>query len=158
MKRILEAIIKQVESCHETILELCRDVPEAALIAPSLPNGWSVKDTLAHIAAWDWRCAALLSESFDSNTPLKVHPDVDALNREIYEERQGWSWEEVDSDFRGAHRTLVHAIRELPPERLEDAVLRKSITEETCEHYQQHLPDLQAWRQQLAESRVGSGR
>ena len=158
MKIILEAIIKQVESCHEAILELCRDVPLAVLTASYLPNGWSVKDTLAHIAAWDWRCAALLSESYDSNTPLKVHPDVDALNREIFEERQGWSWEEVESDFRGAHRALVKAIRELPPERLEDVVVRKSIAEETCEHYQQHLPDLKMWRQQLVDSRVSRAR
>lgn len=157
MKRILEALIKRVETCHEAILSLCRDVPTEALTGPSLPNGWSVKDTLAHIAAWDWRCAAILSESYDSNTPLKVHPDVDALNHEIYEERQGWSWEEVDSDFRGAYRALVKAIRDLPPERLEDVVVRQSILEETCEHYQQHLPDLRLWRQQLVESQVSTG-
>lgn len=154
MKTMVEAIVKQVEACHKAILGLCQDVPVAALTAPALPNGWSVKDTLAHIAAWDWRCAALLSESYHSNTPLKVHPDVDALNREIYEERQGWSWEEVDSDFRGAHRALVKAIRELPPARLEDVVVRKSIAEETCEHYQQHFPQLEEWRRQLADNLV----
>ena len=153
-KTIAETIIEEIEGCHETILRLCQDVPLAALTAPVLANGWSVKDTLAHIAAWDWRCALLLGESFHTNTPLKAHPDVDALNLEIYEERRDWSWAEVEIDFQGARRALLRAIRELPADRLEDAVIRESIAEETCEHYQQHIPELEQWRAQLVDSRI----
>ena len=65
-----------------------------------------------------------------------------------------WSWAEVEIDFQGARRALLRAIRELPADRLEDAVIRESIAEETCEHYQQHIPELEQWRAQLVDSRI----
>ncbi|GEM_PF-1600992 len=158
MDPIVESIIKDVESCFETISLLTGDVPEAALIAPAMPNGWSVKDTVTHIAAWDWRCAALLSESYDTNTPLKAHPDVDALNEEIYQERKHWHWAEVQQDFQEANRALINAIHSLPPERLHDPIIQQSIAEETCEHYHQHIPELKKWRQETVDSQVtGTG-
>ena len=154
MKTSAEAIIEDVECCYQTILDLCRDVPAEVLSAPTLPNGWSVKDTVTHIAAWDWRCAALLGESFNTDAPLKAHPDVDALNLEIFEERKNWSWDEVERDFQGAHQALVEAILALPPERLDDEVIQESIAEETCEHYGQHIPQLEQWRQQVVGSQL----
>ena len=152
------AIIEDVKYCYDTILELCHGVPEEMLVAPTLPNGWSVKDTLAHIAAWDWRCAALLKESLHTNAPLKARPDVDALNREILEERRSWRWNEVVRDFQAAHQALVMAIQDLPPERLNDTVIQESIAEETCEHYGQHIPDLEQWRKQIVGDEVARGR
>lgn len=149
-----DVIIEDIVRCHEQILELCRDVPEELLSAPTLPNGWSAKDVVAHIAAWDWRCAALLGESYYTSTPLKAHPAVDALNLEIYNERRHWPWAEVEQDFQAGHRALVEAIRALPPERLADEVIQESIAEETCEHYGQHIPDLERWRQQVEARRV----
>jgi uncharacterized damage-inducible protein DinB len=154
MEPIAEAIIKDIDSCFETISSLTADVSEEALSAPAMPNGWSVKDTVAHIAAWDWRCAALLNESYDTNTPLKAHPDVDALNEEIYQERKHWRWAKVKRDFREANRALIEAIRSLPPERLQDDVIQQSISEETCEHYYQHIPDLKKWREEMVDKQA----
>jgi hypothetical protein len=109
-----------------------------------------VKDTLAHIAFWEGRCASLLNESHQTDAPLKAMPDVDALNWEIYQERQEWSWEEVETDFRQAHKALLAAVRELPPGRLDDAIVQQTIAEETWEHYTEHLPDLERWHKQVA--------
>ena len=149
-----EVIINEIEDDHNHILRLCQEMSNADLTAPMLPNGWSVKDTLAHIAAWDWRCAALLNESYDTNTPLKAHPDVDALNEEIYQERKHWRWAKVKRDFWEANQTLIEAIRSLPPERLQDDVIQQSISEETCEHYHQHIPDLKKWRKEIVDKQA----
>lgn len=153
-----EKIISQIEGSYEHILGLCRDAAEEALVEPVLPNGWSVKDTIAHLAAWDWRCAELLSVSHDTDAPLKAAPAVNALNDEIYHERHDWSWEEVEGDFRGAKRALIKAIKKLPPERLADAIVQKTIIAETCEHHREHLPALEQWHSRLVASRVVSGR
>jgi hypothetical protein len=150
METTAEAITKRIKNKYTNILQLCQNVPESALTEPISPNGWSVKDTIAHIAAWDWRCASLLSEVYDTDTPLTAHPDVDALNLEIHQEREGWSWEEVVRDFREAHQFLLKSIRALPPERLNDSIVQQSIIEETCEHYNQHLPDLEHWHEKVA--------
>ena len=81
--------------------------------------------------------------------PLQAEPDVEALNREILEERKDWGWEEVEDDARSAHRALLRTIRELPPHRLADPIVQQSIAVETWKHYSEHLPDLQNWRKAM---------
>lgn len=144
-----EGLIEKIESSYARLIRLYRSVPVTALIEPALLNGWSVKDMLAHIAAWEWRCASLLNESHQSDLPLKAKPDVHALNRESYQERQEWSWEEVETDFRQAHQTLLEAIRSLPSDRLNDKIVQQSIAEETWEHYEEHLPELEQWHKRI---------
>ncbi len=142
-------IIDQIERGYAQLVRLYRSVPIKELSEPILANGWSVKDTLAHIAAWEWRCASLLSESHRTDLPLKAIPDVDALNREFYQERQEWGWAEVEDDFRQAHQALIKAIRELPVERLTSAIVQQTIAEETWQHYAEHVSDLERWHKQV---------
>jgi len=149
MKTTPDVIIEKIESSYANILRLYRSVPVAALIEPTLPNGWSVKDLLAHIAAWEWRCAFLLDEAHHTNAPLKAIPDVEALNREIYQERLEWSWTEAEVDFRNAHQALLKSIWDLPAERLNDPFIQQAIAEETWEHYAEHLPDLKRWHERV---------
>jgi hypothetical protein len=146
----MEAIIKKIEKDFQEVWQLCQNVPTAALIAPALSNGWSVKDTVAHLAAWDYRCAELLEVAHNTDVPLKAHPAVDALNLEIYQERRNWNWEEVELIYREAHETLIEAIQTLPPNRLADEFIQRSIAEETWEHYEQHMDELRKWHQQVA--------
>lgn len=141
-----ETVIDQIENSYTQLAQLYRDVPVSQLTAPSMSNGWSVKDVVAHISAWEWRCAWLLDEAHDSDLPLQAEPDVEALNAEAYEDRKNWSWEEVDFDARAAHRSLLAAIRQIPPHRLQEEVVAHSIAQETWGHYQQHLPALRQWR------------
>lgn len=153
METTLEATIEKIEKSYAQILRLYRSVPVTALLEPTLANGWSVKDTLAHIAAWEWRCASLLNAAHQTDVPLKAMPDIDALNREFYQERQEWSWAEVGDDFRQAHQALLAAIKELPPERLNDAIVQQAIAEETWEHYAEHVPHLERWHKQVGSRR-----
>lgn len=153
MESTAEAIIDKIESGFANVVRLYRSVPVTAVEETSLPNGWSVKDVIAHLAAWEWRCASLLRESHKTNAPLKAEPDVEALNREIHQERQDWGWEEVEYDFRAAHRALLEAIRELPQERLIDPFVQEAIAGETWEHYAEHLPELQHWHRQVTSNR-----
>lgn len=144
-----ETIIENIEHSYAEIVRLYHSVPVTALETSALANGWSVKDLLAHIAAWEWRCASLLKASHTTDTPLKAEPDVNALNQEIYRERQAWDWEDVEYDFRAAHRAVLDAIREFPPNRLAQDIVQQSIAAETWKHYTEHLPDLQRWRKSL---------
>ena len=149
MSPTVKEVLEKIEVGYNEIIRLYRSVPVTAVLESSLPNGWSVKDVLAHIAAWEWRCASLLEASHDTKALLKAQPDVDALNREFYEERKEWGWEEVEYDFRAAHQTLLDAIRQLPPQQLADEFVQRTIADETWEHYDEHLEDLRQWHQRL---------
>lgn len=149
MSPTVKEVLEKIEVGYNEIIRLYRSVPVTAVLESSLSNGWSVKDVLAHIAAWEWRCASLLEASHDTKALLKAQPDVDALNREFYEERKEWGWEEVEYDFRAAHQTLLDAIRQLPPQQLADEFVQRTIADETWEHYDEHLEDLRQWNQRL---------
>ena len=149
----IEAIVEKIERGHAEIVRLYQSVPINAIEEAVLPNGWSVKDVVAHLAAWEWRCASLLEQSYTSDALLKADPDVEALNSEFYEERQVWSWEEVEYDFRAAHYALTSAIDELPPDRLSDPLIQKTIAEETWEHYAEHLPELEYWHKNTSRQK-----
>jgi hypothetical protein len=144
-----EAIIEEIEESYADIIRIIRNAPVAKIVEPSLSNGWSVKDMIAHVAAWEWRCAFLLEESHVSNAPLQAEPDVEAHNLETLEERKDWGWEEVEDDARAAHRALLRTVRGLPPRRLSDPIVYQAIAVETWKHYNEHLPDLKAWRDSL---------
>jgi hypothetical protein len=148
-----EAIIEKIEKSYSELVRLYRSVPVTHLIESSLSNGWSVKDVLAHLAAWEWRCASLLEASHVTDGPLQADPDVAALNREIHKEREEWSWEEVEYDFRAAHQSLLEAIRQLPANRLSNKAVQEAIAGDTWEHYAEHLPDLERWHKQVNRNR-----
>ncbi len=148
-----DTIIQKIELSYNKIVRLYRSVPVTALLEPFFMNGWSVKDVLTHIASWEWRCEGLLHQSHDSNVPLQAHPDIDALNEESYQEHKEWGWEEVDHDFREAHIALIAAIQALPAKRFSDPAMQQAIAVETWEHYEEHLPQLEDWHQQVTNSR-----
>lgn len=149
METTSEEIIARIEHSYNQLVRLYRSVPVVELLEPVFANGWSIKDLLAHIATWEWRCVGLLGQAHDTNTPLQAMPDVDALNEEIYRERKEWRWEDVENDFREAHRALLQSIKALPPDRLQDPKVQKAISEETWEHYEEHLPGLIGWHEQI---------
>jgi hypothetical protein len=139
------ALVLKIEQTYAELVWLYRSIPIAETVAPSLPNGWSIKDMVGHLSAWEWRCASLLDASHRSNTPLMAEPDVDALNHEIYQERAAWNWEQTEYDARQAHQTLLDAIHRLPTDRLNDPVVYNAIAQETWQHYSQHLAELRQW-------------
>ncbi len=152
METTAESFIGKIEDSYTDITHLYQGGSVTAIETHDLVNGWSVKDVVAHIAAWDWRCASLIEASHDTNTPLEAKPDIDALNHEIHQERYTWNWEIVEHDFQAAHTALIEAIRHLPPERLNDATIQQNIAEETWEHYAEHLPDLQHWHDRISNA------
>ena len=153
MEATTESIIAKIESSYSNILRLYQSVPVSVRTEPIPPRGWSVKDILGNIAAWEWRCALLLNEAHDTDALLKARPDVKGLDHEIYNERQTWGWEEIENDFHKAHQTLIEAIHKFPSERLKDPIVQATIAEDTWKHYELHLPYLQRWHKRVVSAR-----
>jgi hypothetical protein len=139
-------VIRKIENSFTEIEALYQGAPPSALVAPALANGWSVKDTLGHLAAWTWRFVFVLNAARDSDGPLYARPDVEGLNQTFYQERRSWPWLTTEADFRHAYGALLGVIRDFPPERLAAPLVQKAIARETWEHHAEHLPDLERWR------------
>jgi uncharacterized damage-inducible protein DinB len=48
-------------------------------LAQKMPNGWSVSDTLAHLAFWDFYCLSLLT-GWEKSGFIETHSSVQATN------------------------------------------------------------------------------
>lgn len=124
---------------------------------PLLPNGWSIKDVVAHIGFWERRIAGLYDilkagEIPEGTVDLST---VDELNNRVYEDNQLIPWGIVQVNEKEAYLALRAVAENAPdddlfnPDRFpwtQGTRFAQFIVENTYEHYNDHLPDLRAIR------------
>ncbi len=156
-----QELIDRITRAYERLRELIAGVEPGRLTAEPVFNGWTVKDVLAHLAAWQSITVTNLFRLERGQPLLYANLDpkkVDELNARFYQELKDWPLEKVLADLEGSYRQLVNRIRLLSEEEVNDPrhfkqlrgrPLWQLIAENTSEHYAEHLPALEAWRQRL---------
>ncbi len=124
-------LLDRIERARASLDEVIDGLSAGQLSAPGSDGVWSVKDHLAHLAAWELGIAALLQHrprygamQLDEKTYLST--DTDGLNKIIYQQNKSRSLGEVRAAFRKAQRELLDVLGGLT-----DADLIK-----TYSHYQ----------------------
>lgn len=145
--------------------DLLAELNEAQLIARSLPSSWSVKDTLAHLWAWQQRSIARLaaarqnSEPEFPHWPEGLHPDSDdeppdKINAWIYETNKDRTWEDVHRAWRSGFLRFLELGEAIPePDLLEAGKypwmegypVALVLTASYEHHHIDHLEPLLAW-------------
>lgn len=162
-KEALLTGIRQSRTALEATLD--RLGPEQ-LAGPADAQGWSVKDHLAHLAAWERSMAYLLRgrprhEGLGVPEETYLRAGVDEVNAAIHARTRDRSPDEALADFRDAHRELLAALEPLsyddllrpyshylpdePGEETGEPVLTRLLGN-TTEHYAEHL----GWIEDLA--------
>jgi hypothetical protein len=145
-----EALIKDLNGEYENLYGILMTLGGADKLRPVL-DAWSVKDVLAHMAAWLFEGAAALEglaggeraapESTDSG-------DVDARNARFVEQRRGASVVEVETELHLAREAFVRAMRSLPQERFaEGEAARGIVFEEGIDHFREHAQQIYDWKE-----------
>jgi DinB family protein len=117
-------------------------VPAELRGRPVLRDGWSPTSVVWHVAHWVDHQAGNLELVAGERSPEPVDIDViDGENETLLEESRSVSWDEANARLATARGRILAAWRALP-EVDDDAVER--FTEDTFEHYEEHLPDLSA--------------
>jgi uncharacterized protein (TIGR03083 family) len=91
---------------------------EEQMAAPALPDGWSVKDTIAHLAVWNrrgttWLGAAARGEAPAIPAPGATWADMDRMNEESHRENLHHPLEEVLAEYRDSYARLVQQLQAL---------------------------------------------
>lgn len=135
-----------------------REALEAALdgidggqmLEPVFDGGWSVKDTLAHITAWEQLMIGWVEESLRGEVPQRpVSGDdwVDQLNARLYSENRTKSLAEVQEAFSDSYRRALELVERMDeddlfdPERFpwrEGSPLWQMVAANTNWHYKDH--------------------
>lgn len=123
------------------------------LAEPLLPNGWSIKDMIAHFGFWERRMVTLYDILSRGEKPEDLISDetLDELNARVYEDNQLLPLGIVQVNELEAYEALL-AIAETAPEEdlfdpqrfawTEGEPFYNWIAVNTYDHYADHTPDL----------------
>ena len=118
----------RIEAGWKKLGELVNQVEDAAGLNNVGSDGWTVKDHLAHVAAWEHSLLALLegrdrAGAMGLNEPLE---EIDSVNEAIRKLHAADTADEALGYFRDSHAQLMAAMA-----KLDDADLQKPYS-----HYQ----------------------
>jgi len=129
--------------------------------ATGLPDRWSARDHVAHVAYWRLRFADRL-EAIHRNEPQPELEPWETLNAKLFEEHRDRSWPEVLAEVERSHQALGAAIERLSDEDLtafgrydwlEGQPLHDAVMGSAYEHLQVHLAQYHVERGDLTEAR-----
>lgn len=126
------------------------------MTAPALPGDWSVKDLLAHLGWWEQRIVSAYHTLLRGEIPdpeSEAVP-VDELNARVFAEHHNQTLAEVRREELDAYQAILSLAETAPEGDLFDPnrfawtagrAFVEWISGNTYGHYQEHLPDLEAW-------------
>ncbi|MFQ5578025.1 MAG: DinB family protein [Anaerolineae bacterium] len=135
-------LLNKIETARRRFNRHYQSLPVTALEGPDLPNGWSVKDLLGHISAWE---QYLVDRLTGAETGPISDAEIDARNRATYQQRKDWSWQDVEAEAQTTFVRLSATLKSLPPEQLDDRLTAQLIAVNTFDHYAEHQPWLERW-------------
>ncbi|HLF24735.1 MAG TPA: DinB family protein [Anaerolineae bacterium] len=155
-------LLERIRQSHAAFEQMIRALSEAQLTTPGADDGWSVKDHLAHLAAWQRGITALLRRQprYAAMGLERPGPDAsfDDLNAVLYQHSKDRPLSEVLADFRAAHQEMLSVLGSLsdadllkpyshyqPGEREDNRdPIVNWIEGDSYGHYEEHLPWIQA--------------
>ena len=114
----VQEVIDSIEREWEALQEVLSALDATQMSTPGAA-GWSVKDELAHLAAWARGLAALVRRQ-PRYPPMGLPADaaphttgIERMNQMIYERNRALPLDEVQAELRVAHEDVVAAVSEL---------------------------------------------
>jgi hypothetical protein len=152
-------LLEAVFSSYNAFEKLLSSFTQEQLLVPGVNETWSIKDNVAHIAAWHQRSLAYLQAAARKRVPEHLpealdEGGVDRVNEQFYQDNKNRSLNEVLQEFRTSYIEIVGAVQALSQEELFDpnrfawmqgAPLWHIVAGNTSGHYQEHTEIIEAW-------------
>jgi hypothetical protein len=146
--------LPRIEASWNQLVELVNQVKDADGLTRVGADGWTVKDHIAHVAAWEHSLLALV-EGRDRPSAMGLTAELeelDAVNEAVRRLHEGDTPEEALGYFRDSHTQLINALGKLSDDDLQKPYshYQPSDPEEkrpvvgwvggnTYEHYAEHI-------------------
>ncbi|HZU66051.1 MAG TPA: ClbS/DfsB family four-helix bundle protein [Ktedonobacteraceae bacterium] len=151
-------LLDEINSNYATLETALASLKQEQMTTPVVTGDWSIKDILAHLAAWHRYLLIHLQAAMRNEEPADKGftggGDTDTMNARFYEQNKIRSLDDVQADFRATYRQVVEAVQALSDEDLFDPqrfawmkgnALWELVAGNTYEHYQEHLQSIQEW-------------
>ena len=159
-------LLERMRAGREEWDALIAQIPDSARTEPTLAGGWSVKDLIAHVAAYEKWTAAQIRAANEGRAPtdrelygVEEMPDdpegwdLDRQNAAIYARYQEMPLAEVMTFSRKAFADLVAAIEAVSDDDVArtgaqtwtgERTLLEIMPEQCYAHYEQHADELRS--------------
>lgn len=157
-------ILDPLEREKVALLSLIVPLTPEEVAAESTPTDWSVKDHLAHLAAWENGIVYLLRkqnrwEGMGLEPQFVYDHDEDEINDKIYHQHRDDSFADVMAYFENAHQGMVEAVGRMTDEELAQSYsfyqpdepgedrgypITRWIAGNSFDHYAEHRPWIEA--------------
>jgi hypothetical protein len=149
---IKKELLAEIDAEWAHIEHICAKLSEAEMVAPAADNGWSVKDILCHISAWEKYLLDRLGYVLTGQKPLypamSSWDDVHRFNAQVYAQNKDRPLNSVIIEFRSLYRGVMTVLESMDDEQLnipyrydfpdDELTLLRLIRANTCVHYQEH--------------------
>ena len=158
-------LIAQLQEQFDQWEKVIGTLSEAQIEIPLTPSTFSIKDTLAHLRAWQQLSIARLEAAQADRAP--VFPDwvagedpdaddADPFNARIYAATHQLPWAIVHQNWRAGFLKLLKVAAEISEEDFNtegkyswlNGYALSAILQGTYEHHVEHLDSLRDWRRQ----------
>ncbi len=149
-----QQLLDKIDAGRRELETLLAQAPLERMLEPALPNGWSLKDVLAHFEGWALHACYVYACLAAGDEPQDAITNADDYNAKLFAANQNRRLEEVLSAEQSAFRKLRAIAESAPDADLFDAQrftwtqgkeFHHWIAWNSDEHYAEHLPDLRAW-------------
>ena len=145
-----DQLIQWLEESHKKIEQIVSQIDQNQEVYPN----WTIREVLAHFTGWDDAVIASLKSHAAGGVPTVVaERGLDVYNAATVAEREALSFEHIYREWQHTHEQLKIAIRDLPPEKMEEAIvfpwgqtgnLEDLVIGLTTEHEVSHTKDIHA--------------
>jgi hypothetical protein len=160
-----QELLQKIKDEFNAWEKLIGSMTEAQLTAPVLADGWSVKDVIAHLLAWQTRSIERLESALQNREPVfpgwpeesgdDSYDPTDDINAWIYDTYHDQSWSSVYQRWRNGFLRFMELAEKVPEADLLDANRYPwmggqpllLVLEGSYEHHHiDHLESVSAWR------------
>ena len=156
-----QEILSRSRAVFDSWQRLLAEICEEEITAQLFPSGWSIKDVIAHLRAWQQISIARLEAAvldtrlvfptwLAGSDPFFAEDNTDASNSRIYELTHDQPWSIVHRAWKDGYQQFLDLAEAIPKKEMFDAqryewlngYALSAVIEGSCEHHQEHLEDL----------------
>jgi len=151
-------LLEEIKAERRDLDGVLKKIDPERMLAPELDADWSVKDTIAHITAWEGKMIGWLQTILSGETP-ELQPDwtdedINRVNQGLYMGNIDKSLEQVLEEYKSSYQQSLELVESIPeadlvdPDRYEfrqGSPLMVLVQANTNWHYQEHRETLEAW-------------
>lgn len=146
-----------LEESRRCLIEAAAELPDQAYDEPNVVGVWSIRECLAHLAAWDnWVLEALTR--YDRGEPIGEFPREHEMNGSAPQHWADRAMAELFETLRAANAELVRRLQTQTDDEREqacydigdDCLSVNDVVDALIEHDVMHTADIRAWRKTAA--------